>query len=316
MKKLFTAVIPCLRPDLLKDCLDSLYKHTDNIFYVIVVDMTVRGLDVNLRDEYPNLMIIRSPKTDRYYTGNIGFQKASNIGIKLSETPYTMLLNDDVVFIHPGWWDGVVETFAKVKKATPTRPALLVNLASTKLPDWSVGLPKGQHHDILPFKESYTNEDWDFLVNEPHYVNEHLTIQPGSVIDGINLYASVIDTAAIRKLGLLDELWYPGSAGDYDLSCIASMNNYRCVSTTLSWVYHHWSVTFQAAQDEDEIRSLSMPELHVTDLRDKWGERMDLWGVQCPECKTIMLTDDGLTAICPKHPSETYEIPPNTPVPL
>lgn len=316
MEKLFTAVIPCLRPDLLKDCLDSLYKHTDNIFYVIVVDMTLRGLDVNLRDKYPNLMVIRAPKTDRYYTGNIGFQKASNIGIKLSTTPYTMLLNDDVVFIHPGWWDGVIETFAKVKKATPTRPALLVNLASTKLPDWSVGLPKGQHHDILPFKKEYTNEDWDFLVNQPHYVNEHLTIQPGSVIDGINLYASVIDTEAIRKLGLLDELWFPGSAGDYDLSCIASMNNYRCVSTTLSWVYHHWSVTFQAAQDEDEIRSLSMPELHVTDLRDKWGERMDLWGVQCPQCKTIMLTDDGLVAVCPKHPDETYNIPPNTDVPL
>lgn len=311
MDKLFTAVIPVLSPGMIGRCLETLYKHTENIFYVIVIDMTKHGLDINLRDKYPNLILIRSPLSDTYYTGNWGFQLASNIGMQLARTPYVMLLNDDVEFIHPMWWQGVMDTFTKVTAATPSRPPLLVNLASIKLPDWSVGKPKGEHHYIIPYKENYTDDDWDYLVNQEHYINEHLTITPGSVIDGINLYASVIDRQKMESIGWLDEFFYPGSAGDYDTSCLASMYNLRCVSTTLSWVYHHWSTSFQGVQEEADMMSLVMPELHQTDLRDKWGERFELWGVQCPSCKSIMTTQNGRLATCPKHPDQKYDIPAN-----
>lgn len=278
---------------------------------MIVVDQTRRGLDTNLRDRYQSLMIIRSPKTEKFYTGNIGFQFANNLALKLADTPFFCFLNDDVEFINSKWWQGVMDTFDRVEKATPSRPPLLVNVASTKLPDWSVGLPKGQHHDIIPYKQEYTDEDWEFLVNEDHYINEHLTIKPGSVIDGINLYCSVTRTDLLKKIGI-DDLWYPGSAGDYDLANVASMWGYRCVGTTLSWVYHHWSVTFQALTDEEDIKELIIPEVQVTDLRDKWWTNFDLWGVHCPECKEILHTEDGRIAICPKHKDQVYLIPPNT----
>ena len=320
--KLVTFAIPVIRPDLLERCLETLYKYTDLlIFNVIVIDQTVQGMDID-RDAYPNLMVIRTPKSFRFHTGNVGFQKANNLALSLTETPYFCFLNDDVEFIHPGWWDGVMDTFAKVEKATPTRPALLVNVASIKLPDWSVGKPAGEHHYILPYKEQYTDADWHSLTEEEHYVNEDLTIKPGTVIDGINLYCSVAKTDLLKKIGI-DDRWWPGSAGDYDLCCLASMWGYRCVGTTASWVYHHWSVSFQAAQDEDDIRSLYMPELYEGDLRAKWGERFDLWGVKCQAihaellvCEQIMHTDDGVIATCEKHPDTPYAIPPNLSTPL
>lgn len=296
-------------------CLETLYKYTEPNFYVIVIDQSLEGLDVNLRDKYPNLMIVRPAKSDTHTTGNLGHSQATNLGVSLAQTPYVTFLNDDVEFINKKWWNGVKDTFVKVEEATPSRPALLVNVASIKLPDWSVGKPKGEDHYILPYKTEYTEEDWSKLVNEEHYVNKHLTITPGSVIDGINLYCSVVDTRRLLEVGLIDEFWYPGSANDYDLCCRASMFGYRCVSSTLSWVFHHWSKTFE---DDDVMHSLVQDELKHLDLKEKWGDRFDLWGVRCSrkDCDEIMHTIDGIKAVCPTHPDEVYAMPENTVVPL
>lgn len=318
MPKQNTFVIPVGRGDLIERCLETLYKYTPDNFYVYIIDWSADGIDMSLREKYKNLMIIRTPRTDVHYTGNLGHSQATNLGIQLVQTPYVTLLNDDVEFVHEGWWQGILDTFTKVEIATPTRPALLVNAASIKLPDWSVGRPKGEDHYILPYKDEYTTDDWRFLIDEPHYVNEHLTIQPGSVIDGINLYCSVVDTRKLLRTGLLDELFYPGNANDYDLCARASMFGYRCVGTTLSWVYHHWSVTFQSIEDETGMRALVQDELKHGDLREKWDERFDLWGVRCglEDCDEIMHTNDGIKAVCPEHPDQVYAIPENTVAPL
>jgi GT2 family glycosyltransferase len=310
-----TFVIPHLGSRYLNRCLETLYKHTPKNFYVYIIDQSLDGVDPNLRDKYPNLMIIRTPKSDIHQTGNLGHSQATNLGIRLADTPYVTMLNDDVEFINEKWWQGVLDTFEKVEKATPTRPALLVNVASVKLPDWSVGKPKGEDHHIIDYKEEYTDEDWDFLVNQKHYVNEHLTISPGSVIDGINLYCSVVDTKKLLEVGLVDEYWYPGNFNDYDLCCRASMFSYRCVSSTLAWVYHHWSSTFENAE---QIQLLVQDELKHFNERDKWGDRFDLWGVRCTleDCDEIMLTQDGVKATCPRHPTEVYAIPETTIDPL
>lgn len=310
-----TFVIPYLGGELIHRCLETLYEYTPDNFYVYIIDQSLEGLSPRLRDTYKNLMVIRTPKSDVHYTGNLGHSQATNLGTQLAQTPYVTMLNDDVEFVHKDWWQGIIDTFKKVTEATPTRPPLLVNAASIKLPDWSVGLPKGQDHYILPYKDNYTDEDWRSLIDEDHYVNEHLTIRPGSVVDGINLYCSVVDTQKLLEVGLLDELFYPGSANDYDLGCKASMFGYRCISTTLSWVFHHWSKTFE----NDELRNLMVQdELKHLDLRDKWADRFDLWGVRCSrnDCDEIMHTDDGIKATCPKHPEEVYAMPENTIEPL
>lgn len=315
MEKQFTTITPIVRPDLVEKMLETLHANTDNIFYSIVIDQTKYGIDMSLRDKYKDLIIIRSPITDVHYTGNLGFAQATNMGIKLVETPYFMMVNDDVEFIHPMWWQGVLDTFDMVEKATPHRPAVIVNPASMILADWSVGRASGDHHFILPYKQKYTSEDWDFLVNEDHYVNEHLTIKPGSVFDGVTLYASVAHTERFREIGLLDQRYFPGSGEDYDYSCLSSMRGYRSVSTTLSWVAHHWSKSFEHFRDVDDVRTLSIPELSWNHNHEKWGPNFDIWGVKCQTCKQILHSDDGLIAKCPNG-HETYEIPQNTNTPL
>lgn len=295
-------------------CLETIYKYTDkHSFYVYIIDQTVRGLDATaLRDKYENLMVIRTPKTEMHRTGNLGFAQATNLGISLVQTPYFTMLNDDVEFINNKWWQGVLDTFEEVEKQTPDAPAVMVCPASIRLADWSVGRDEGDDFDILPYKEEYTEDDWRFLTQEEHYVNEHLTIQPGSVFDGVTMYACVCDTKRFLSIGMLDERYFPGSGEDYDYSCLARMRGFRSLATTKSWVFHHWSSTFRALKAEkEEVKSLQIPELNWNNNHEKWGKNFDIWGVKCSECSEQMRTQDGKTATCSKN-HEVYTIPEST----
>lgn len=281
-----TFIIPIIRDDLIEKCLETLYKNTEPNFYVIIVDQTVSGIDVNLRDRFKNLTILRTPKTDIHTTGNLGFSKANNFAFKLVETPYFTMCNDDVEFIHKDWWQGVLDTFELIEKQTPDRPAVMVNPATVKLPDWSVGAPAGEDFYILPYKEEYTTEEWNSLVNDPHYVNERLTIMPGTVIDGVTMYCSVVHTERFKEVSLLNEKFYPGGGEDYDYNCRANIKGYRSVGTTLSWVFHHWSMSMTYEQRE-EIKGLIQPELKWNNNNELWGENFDIWGVDDKEIPPI-----------------------------
>jgi GT2 family glycosyltransferase len=319
MEKMLTVIVPVVRPDLVERMLQTLYEYTEPMFYVYLIDQTVPGLDSqHLRNQYKNLMVIRTPKSDVHHTGNLGFAQATNLGISLVQTPYFMMCNDDVEFIHPKWWQGVLDTFDKVEQATPDRPAVIVNPSTTKLPDWSIGKKAGEDHYVIPYKENYTDADWNFLVNEDHYVNEHLTIKPGTVIDGVTMYASVAHTRRFLEIGMLDERYYPGSGEDYDYSCRASMVGYRCVGTTLSWIFHHWSTSFKAIQDELDVGSLQIPELNWNQTNEKWGDGFDIWGVKCNECGANMRCpkNDSSVAYCDKHPDSPYMMPNSSVMPL
>lgn len=316
--KWLTVIIPVILTSNIERCLETLYKYTEKgSFYVYIIDMSVSGLDANhLRNTYPNLMVIRSPKSDIHYTGNLGFASATNLGISLVQTPYFMMCNDDVEFVNSGWWQGVLDTFEQVEKDTPDSPAVIVCPASVRLADWSVGRKAGDDFDILPYKEEYSQEEYDSLINESHYVNEHLTIQPGSVFDGITMYATVCDTRKFLEVGMLDEKYYPGGGEDYDWSCLSRMKNYRSVATTKSWVFHHWSSTFRAlSAEKEEAKSLQIPELNWNQNHEKWGKNFDIWGVKCSVCEEQMRSKDGKTATCSKQ-HEVYIIPESTSTPL
>lgn len=235
---------------------------------------------MNLRDKYKNLMIIRTPRTDTHTKGNLGFAKATNMGISLVETPYFTMCNDDVEFINRKWWWGCMDTFDKVADATPDRPAVMVNPASIKLPDWSVGRPKGDDFYILPYKKKYSEEDWQHLVNDEHYVNEYLTIMPGTLIDGVTMYCSVVRTDRFLKIGILDERFYPGGGEDYDYNCRANLTGFRSVGTTMSWVFHHWSKSFATIQEQQATKDLIDDKLRWNNNNEKWGENFDIWGAK------------------------------------
>ena len=76
----------------IKDCLDSIFKHIKNIqFEVIIVDNGSTDNTVkNIKSNFKNARIIQS--------NNIGFGAAHNIAIKLGKGKYHLVLNPDIIF--------------------------------------------------------------------------------------------------------------------------------------------------------------------------------------------------------------------------
>ncbi len=90
--KSITVVIPNYNGmKYLEGCLDSLERQTDRDFEVLMIDNGSQDESVPwVREHYPHVRI-------RAYHRNTGFCHAVNAGIRLSRTPYVLLLNNDVV---------------------------------------------------------------------------------------------------------------------------------------------------------------------------------------------------------------------------
>lgn len=80
---------------LLEACISSIYRHTRNLNYeIIVVDnaSTDDSIDM-IQREFPEVKLISSPT-------NLGFGQANNLGVKQSQGKYLFFLNSDTLLIH------------------------------------------------------------------------------------------------------------------------------------------------------------------------------------------------------------------------
>jgi GT2 family glycosyltransferase len=74
----------------LKECIDSLYTQTYPNFRIIIIDNASTDSDYKWLNQYENIVFKKLDK-------NYGFDRAVNEGIKLSNTEYVVLLNNDTV---------------------------------------------------------------------------------------------------------------------------------------------------------------------------------------------------------------------------
>ncbi len=90
--KSITIVIPNFNGmRFLAGCLDSLRGQTDRDFQTVLIDNgSTDGSVTFVRENYPEVRV-------RAYGRNTGFCRAVNAGIRMSRTPYVLLLNNDVV---------------------------------------------------------------------------------------------------------------------------------------------------------------------------------------------------------------------------
>jgi GT2 family glycosyltransferase len=263
-----TFVIPVIRTDLIARCLATLYARTPPGFLVYLVDQTADGLPVeDLRRQYENLLIVRTPRTATHASGNLGFAKAVNLGLALVETRFATICNDDVEFINPAWWDGVLATFERFAGPTTRRPPAMVTPTSVKLPHWAIGRPPGQDHYVLDYRSEWSEADWTFLVGEEHPVNDRLTIRPHTVSQAAEMFCSVVAMDRFRAIGPLNERFYPGGGEDYDYCRRANLHGFACLGTTDSWVYHHWGAT------RNLVRRGEIPLDHQL----RWNDLGALW---------------------------------------
>jgi len=187
------------------------------------------------------------------FTGgkNLGFSKAMNMGIRLSDADYIMCSNDDVEFLHPKWIEGIEETFSRYSTA------VAVNPSSSRNPSAS-GAPPIEHPDF-PYKKEWTEEEYDRLVNE---------VGKGHVIDGICTWGPIFHRERLEKVAstipgkcYFDEAFKLGGQ-DYALNYNAYLTKipenefggYRMLGTGLSFVYHYWYSTRREDTGESGVK--------------------------------------------------------------
>lgn len=279
MNKQNTFIIPIIRPDFIGRCLETLYKYTPDNFYVYVIDQTPDDFAYASYKKMAHMWI----KPYR----NLGFSKAINTGILLSQTKYVTCLNDDVEFMDNRWWEGIEQTFAMDEKI------IAVNPNSPKEGAWGYGLTSDNQDtwkpregfifdgdkSVLPVidgkefihKDSFTSEEYDSLLNK------HPVWSKDTLCDGLACWCTVFKRDALENIGLFDEKFYPGGGEDYDMMGRIYAKGLRAVGTTKSWVWHHWGKSKDDISGKNPNNPIfSRPRWN--NLDELWPKGFDVWG--------------------------------------
>lgn len=98
---LVTIVIPHFAGDILLECLGYLFSRTRMPMRVLVVDDCPDDESIRrAKARFPQIEVLRNER-------NLGFVKACNRGLSAAQSPYVMLLNNDVE-VTEGWLEALV----------------------------------------------------------------------------------------------------------------------------------------------------------------------------------------------------------------
>lgn len=119
MKDLSIVIVNTNNRKILEECLSSIYKSTHQITFEIIVsdNASSDGSQDMVKNKFPEVKLIKNKE-------NLGFIKASNLGLKQSQARYDMLLNDDTI-VKEGSLDKLVEFMDKTPEAGACGPKLL-----------------------------------------------------------------------------------------------------------------------------------------------------------------------------------------------
>ena len=223
MKKVNTFIIPVLNNYKgLARLLETLEKYTEPNYKVIVVN---NGYTLPVEKEQLSDIFKAEKMADLWINPvrNLGFGKAMNTGIKLADTEFFTLANDDVEILYKGWWDEIMEKFKEDPALGGFNPHSPCNKASD-----------GNRYIQYEYKEEYDEEDIKKMKEIFHAEREYT---------GCCTYFTVCRKKMFDKIGLFDESFGLGSGEDYDLCVRAFRGGYRIKGGSSTMVFHWWGNT-------------------------------------------------------------------------
>jgi len=200
----------CDQFDFTKKCIESIIKCTDTPHRLIVINngknpKTKEFIEQIIKDGKIEITVVHNEY-------NIGWVKALNKGIELSNAPYVCFQNDDTV-VTKGWLRKMIN------KLNLNNEFGLIN------PEWE-GRPRN--------------------ISIDRYNNILEKINPGDFIetDWCRGFSVVIKRAVIEKIGKVDEIYGLAYFDDVDYSVTAIESGFKALKALDTYVYHHRNVTF------------------------------------------------------------------------
>ena len=262
----------------------TLYKYQNPEFFRVVLIDQVEGRMSSATWDYIKDKVhlyIHPPQKQ------LGFSKSMNEGILHGlhwGTPLICLANDDIEIMDSRWMDGIGKTFALNEKIMGVIPM------SPRVAGFGYGVK--YNPEVLPYKEEYTKEEYDYLLRGDFSDVKGLpktmsTNMKGTVVDGGAFIMPYFKREIFDEIGLLDERFFPSGGEDYDYLARVYQKGYRIVSTSYSWVYHLWG----KSQELNVQGKLDTPyyqwKPYWNNFGEIWPEGHDIWGFKEVDGKKI-----------------------------
>jgi GT2 family glycosyltransferase len=253
-KPINTFIIPCLNNlDGLRKLVWSLYKYTPHNFQVFVIFNGTFGDFQIAQQMFPGNEVHLWIKGNR----NFGFAKSMNMGIKLAQTEYITLANDDVEVIYPTWWEEVEALFHEKPTLGAFNPHSFINKRHTG--------DRAIQYDI---KDEYTQEDIEAMKKVFHAERWYSGL--------LCTFFTICKRVMFDKIGLLDESFGLGSGEDYDLCVRAGKAGFMLAGGSVVMVKHWWGNTKDnLPKDENFISNFDLIAKGNQHMERKWGPHSD-----------------------------------------
>ncbi len=230
---------------------NSLYKYTPHNFRIISI---FNGTDEDYRKAKDAIgdkihLWIKPYK-------NLGFGKSMNQGIRLADTEFVTIANDDVEVIYPTWWQETLEMFEEDPDLMGFNPHSFINKNAAG--------DRVQQYDT---KEEYSQED--IVKMKEIFKGERIYV-------GCCTFFTIIKKRLFDEIGLFDESFGLGSGEDYDLMVRAGRKGYRIAGGSRVMVKHWWGKTKDNLPKDDSF--ISNYDLIVggnQNMERKWGKHID-----------------------------------------
>lgn len=196
------------RPDSVKRCLDSIYRHSDGEGLVILV-CNRQQLSEEIAKDYSSTVCI-------YPGTNIGWLKAANLGLSASISRYVVLMNDDVEIDTDDWLSKMSKAF--VEKYPPSKSKGIACVGPWGGKGYQSRVPQNQGAKIV--EPNLTLDGWGI----------------GSF--PLSFFCVMFSKAALDSIGLLDEQFSPGYGEDDDWLARAHLAGWRMAIQTDVQVKH------------------------------------------------------------------------------
>jgi GT2 family glycosyltransferase len=219
--------------ELTKDCVENIMKNTGYPYRLIIIDnasdnTTRLYLEGLKKTASPELTLIRNEE-------NIGFVKAVNQGLKVSDAPYVCVMNNDTIPA-PHWLENMVE-FAETHK--------------------DIGL-------VNPQCNGHLNTPIDIYARQ-------LEKDKGVYMEMNQCqgFCMLIKRELIERIGYLDEEFGIGGFDDTDYSMRAHKAGYRCAAIKNAYVYHRLHASFDKSGDREDWVKRNQNIYY-----EKWGKHL------------------------------------------
>lgn len=221
--------------ELLKDCIYSIKRYTEQPHEIIVVDNgSSDGTGDICRQEGVTFISLAN---------NVGFPAACNKGLKIATGDTLLLLNNDVI-VSRNWLGNMLDCLYSSSEIGIVGP--LTNYASGKQ---QVDMP-------------YSNvEEMEQQLNEP---DARKWVQVDRIVGLCFLFKREL----MDRIGLLDERFSPGHYEDDDYCYRARQAGYTFKIAGDVFVFHHGSASF-GKQDVGKLKRLI--ERNRQKFMEKWG---------------------------------------------